>query len=151
MCVSRSITYSLFHLRSVVKHLNSKWARAFHRRARLTESDFQGDVLAVISAFDLTFANGSTMPGISTQTKKFIKDMRKMLVERWALCIYAILLMTGIRPSFTSVTNLRSTALFRCKVELSQALVPIVLARLSNEEPICPQGQHNRSGRKTRR
>lgn len=37
-----------------------------------------------------------TMPGTSTKTKKFIKDMRKMLVEHWALCIYAILLMTGL-------------------------------------------------------
>lgn len=41
---------------SVVKHLDSNWARAFLRRTRLTDGDFQGDVLAVISAFYLTFA-----------------------------------------------------------------------------------------------
>jgi len=56
MCVPRSITYSLSHLMSVVKHLDSNWARAFLRRTRLANSDFQGDVLAVISTFDLTFA-----------------------------------------------------------------------------------------------
>jgi hypothetical protein len=54
MCVPRSITYSLSHLMSVVKHLDSNWALAFLRRTRLTDSDFQGDVLAVISAFGLT-------------------------------------------------------------------------------------------------
>jgi len=34
---------------SVVEHLEPAWAHAFLRRTRMLDSDFQGDVLAVIS------------------------------------------------------------------------------------------------------
>jgi len=34
---------------SVVEHLEPAWSRAFLRRTRFLDSDFQGDVLAVIS------------------------------------------------------------------------------------------------------
>jgi hypothetical protein len=47
----RSIAYSLSHLMSVVEHLEPSWTRAFLKRARFLDPDFQGDVLAVISAF----------------------------------------------------------------------------------------------------
>ena len=40
---------------SVVTHLDPNSARVFLRRTRLTDGDFQGDVLADISTFDLTF------------------------------------------------------------------------------------------------
>lgn len=46
----RSIAYSLSHLMSVVEHLEPSWTRAFLKRARFLDPDFQGDVLAVISA-----------------------------------------------------------------------------------------------------
>ena len=41
----------LSHLMSVVDHLDPAWSRAFLRRTRLLDADFQGDVLAVISAY----------------------------------------------------------------------------------------------------
>lgn len=34
---------------SVIEHLEPAWSRAFLRRTRFLDSDFQGDVLAVIS------------------------------------------------------------------------------------------------------
>ncbi len=34
---------------SVVEHLEPAWRRAFLRRTRFLDADFQGDVLAVIS------------------------------------------------------------------------------------------------------
>ena len=36
---------------SVVEHLEPAWSRAFLKRTRLLDADFQGDVLAVISAW----------------------------------------------------------------------------------------------------
>ena len=46
----RELAYLLSHLRSVTEHLELPWAKAFLRRTRFLEPDFQGDVLAVISA-----------------------------------------------------------------------------------------------------
>ena len=45
------LTHSLSHLLSVVKHLEPAWTRAFLKRARFLDPDFQGDVLAVICLF----------------------------------------------------------------------------------------------------
>jgi hypothetical protein len=47
--LSSQITYALNHLMSVVKHLEPAWARALLRRTRFLDTDFQGDILAVIS------------------------------------------------------------------------------------------------------
>ncbi|EDQ99398.1 uncharacterized protein LACBIDRAFT_316563 [Laccaria bicolor S238N-H82] len=60
-----SITYSLSHLMSVVKHLDSNWTRAFLRRTRLTDSDFQGDVLAVLTMISTALRTGSPLPQIT--------------------------------------------------------------------------------------
>ena len=46
--LSREITYLLSHLRSVIEHLDPEWSKAFLRRTRFLESDFQGDVLSVL-------------------------------------------------------------------------------------------------------
>jgi Aromatic acid exporter family member 2 len=43
------IAYLLSHLMSVLQHLEPAWTRAFLRRTRFLDPDFQGDVLAVIS------------------------------------------------------------------------------------------------------
>lgn len=45
----RQIAYLLSHLMSVAEHLEPAWSRAFLRRTRFLDADFQGDVLAVIS------------------------------------------------------------------------------------------------------
>ena len=51
-CVAyREIAYLLSHLRSVTEHLEPSWARAFLKRTRFLEPEFQGDVLAVISEY----------------------------------------------------------------------------------------------------
>lgn len=41
--------FLLSHLLLIVERMDPGWCRAFLRRTRLLESDFQGDVLAVIS------------------------------------------------------------------------------------------------------
>lgn len=41
--------FLLSHLLSIVERLEPAWCRAFLRRTRLLDADFQGDVLAVIS------------------------------------------------------------------------------------------------------
>ncbi|KIY44983.1 hypothetical protein FISHEDRAFT_50366 [Fistulina hepatica ATCC 64428] len=43
------IAYSLSHLLSTIKHMEAAWTRAFLRRTRFLDPDFQGDVLAVLS------------------------------------------------------------------------------------------------------
>ena len=47
--IHREIAYLLSHLMSVLQHLEPAWTRAFLRRTRFLDPDFQGDVLAVIS------------------------------------------------------------------------------------------------------
>lgn len=48
--IGSAVTYSLSHLLSVMEHLEPAWTRAFLRRTRFIDADFQGDVLAVICA-----------------------------------------------------------------------------------------------------
>ena len=50
--VFSAISYSLSNLLSVLEHLELSWARAFLRRTRFMDPDFQGDVLAVICTFN---------------------------------------------------------------------------------------------------
>jgi hypothetical protein len=47
-CIHSEIAYLLSHLMSVLQHLEPAWTRAFLRRTRFLDPDFQGDVLAVI-------------------------------------------------------------------------------------------------------
>ncbi|TFY76526.1 hypothetical protein EWM64_g7486 [Hericium alpestre] len=47
--IQLQLGYLLSHLTSVVERLEPAWSRAFLRRTRFLDSDFQGDVLAVIS------------------------------------------------------------------------------------------------------
>ncbi|KAL0959307.1 hypothetical protein HGRIS_014571 [Hohenbuehelia grisea] len=59
------IAYSLSHLMSVVEHMEPAWTRAFLRRTRLLDSDFQGDVLAVISMVSTSLKTGNPLPQIT--------------------------------------------------------------------------------------
>ncbi|GBE78787.1 hypothetical protein SCP_0116800 [Sparassis crispa] len=59
------IAYLLSHLMSVVEHLEPAWSRAFLRRTRFLDSDFQGDVLAVISMISTSLRTGNPLPQIS--------------------------------------------------------------------------------------
>lgn len=45
------ISNLLSHLTSVLEHMEPAWAHAFLKRTRLSDADFQGDVLAVMSTF----------------------------------------------------------------------------------------------------
>ena len=47
--IPSEIAYLLSHLMSVLQRLEPAWTRAFLRRTRFLDPDFQGDVLAVIS------------------------------------------------------------------------------------------------------
>ncbi|KAG6918461.1 hypothetical protein DXG01_014088 [Tephrocybe rancida] len=54
--IQLQITYSLSHLTSVFKHLEPAWARALLRRTRFNDTDFQGDILSVMSPHDINRA-----------------------------------------------------------------------------------------------
>lgn len=53
--VTSAISYALSNLISVLEHLEPSWARAFLRRTRFMDPDFQGDILAVICTFIYIF------------------------------------------------------------------------------------------------
>ncbi|KZT00914.1 uncharacterized protein LAESUDRAFT_523085 [Laetiporus sulphureus 93-53] len=57
--------FLLGQLMSVVEHLDHAWSRAFLRRTRLLDADFQGDVLAVISMVSTALRTGNPLPQIT--------------------------------------------------------------------------------------
>ncbi|KAF7322544.1 hypothetical protein HMN09_00032900 [Mycena chlorophos] len=63
--VQQQLAYSLSHLMSVVEHMDPAWSRAFLRRTRFLDSDFQGDVLAVISMTSTALRTGCALPQIT--------------------------------------------------------------------------------------
>ncbi|KAH7905721.1 hypothetical protein BJ138DRAFT_1130340 [Hygrophoropsis aurantiaca] len=63
--IQLEVAYLLSHLMSVVEHLDSAWSHAFLRRTRMLDSDFQGDVLAVISMISTALRTGSPLPQIT--------------------------------------------------------------------------------------
>ncbi|KAF7338076.1 hypothetical protein MVEN_02032100 [Mycena venus] len=64
-CSCRQLAYSLSHLFSIIEHMDPSWTRAFLRRTRLLDSDFQGDVLAVISMISTALRTGCPLPQIT--------------------------------------------------------------------------------------
>ncbi|PAV21583.1 hypothetical protein PNOK_0154000 [Pyrrhoderma noxium] len=63
--IQMEIAYLLSHLRSVTEHLELSWARAFLRRTRFLDPEFQGDVLAVISMISTSLRTGSPLPQVT--------------------------------------------------------------------------------------
>ncbi|KAA1476343.1 hypothetical protein DENSPDRAFT_932985 [Dentipellis sp. KUC8613] len=63
--IQLQIGYLLSHLMSVVERLEPAWSRAFLRRTRFLDSDFQGDVLAVISLISTALRTGNPLPQIT--------------------------------------------------------------------------------------
>ncbi|KAI5118341.1 hypothetical protein M0805_009144 [Coniferiporia weirii] len=63
--IQMEIAYLLSHLRSVEEHLEPEWARAFLRRTRFMESDFQGDILSVICMISIALRTGTSLPQIT--------------------------------------------------------------------------------------
>ncbi|RDB29703.1 Uncharacterized protein C57A7.05 [Hypsizygus marmoreus] len=63
--IELQIAYALSHLMSVFKHLEPAWARALLRRTRFLDTDFQGDILAVITMISSSLRTGSPLPQIS--------------------------------------------------------------------------------------
>ncbi|KAJ7744984.1 hypothetical protein DFH07DRAFT_20255 [Mycena maculata] len=59
------LSYSLSHLMSIIEHMEPSWTRAFLRRTRFLDSDFQGDVLAVISMISTALRTGCALPQIT--------------------------------------------------------------------------------------
>ncbi|KAI0318290.1 hypothetical protein OF83DRAFT_1057097 [Amylostereum chailletii] len=59
------ISSLLSHLLSVTEHLEPSWSRAFLRRTRFLDADFQGDVLAVISLISTALRTGTPLPQIT--------------------------------------------------------------------------------------
>jgi len=63
--IQMELAYLLSHLRSVTEHLETSWAKAFLRRTRFLEPEFQGDVLAVISMISTALRSGTPLPQIT--------------------------------------------------------------------------------------
>jgi len=63
--IQLQIAYLLSHLLSVVEHLEPAWSRAFLRRSRFLDADFQGEVLAVISMISTSLRTGTPLPQIT--------------------------------------------------------------------------------------
>jgi len=63
--IQLQLAYLLSHLLSVVVHLEPAWSRAFLRRSRFLDSDFQGDMLAVISLTSTALRSGNPLPQIT--------------------------------------------------------------------------------------
>ncbi|KAI0271253.1 hypothetical protein BC834DRAFT_432593 [Gloeopeniophorella convolvens] len=63
--IQLEIAYLLSHLMSVIQHLEPAWTRAFLRRTRFLEPDFQGDVLAVISLISTALRTGVPLPQVT--------------------------------------------------------------------------------------
>ncbi|KAF8642481.1 hypothetical protein AX16_009482 [Volvariella volvacea WC 439] len=59
------IAYCLSHLLSVVEHLEPAWTRAFLKRTRCIDADFQGDILAVINMISASLRTGTPLPQIT--------------------------------------------------------------------------------------
>ncbi|CCM03488.1 uncharacterized protein FIBRA_05622 [Fibroporia radiculosa] len=59
------VAFHLSHLMSVVEHLDPAWSRAFLRRTRFLDADFQGDVLAVVSMISTALRTGNPLPQIT--------------------------------------------------------------------------------------
>jgi len=52
-------------LRVVTEHLDVEWSKAFLRRTRFLESDFQGDVLAVLCLISTALRTGMPLPQVT--------------------------------------------------------------------------------------
>ncbi|KAH8105047.1 hypothetical protein DFH11DRAFT_1864282 [Phellopilus nigrolimitatus] len=63
--IQTEIAYLLSHLRSVEEHLEPTWARAFLRRTRFMDADFQGDILSVICMISIALRTGTPLPQIT--------------------------------------------------------------------------------------
>ncbi|KAI0697464.1 hypothetical protein BC835DRAFT_1504792 [Cytidiella melzeri] len=63
--IQLQVAYLLAHLMSVVERLEPAWRRAFLRRTRFMDADFQGDVLAVISMISTSLRAGHPLPQIT--------------------------------------------------------------------------------------
>ncbi|KAF8991841.1 hypothetical protein BDQ17DRAFT_1413587 [Cyathus striatus] len=59
------LAYSLSNLMSIMEHLEPKWTRAFLRRTRFMDSDFQGDVLAVYTMISSSLRTGEPLPQVT--------------------------------------------------------------------------------------
>ncbi|KAF8431956.1 hypothetical protein L210DRAFT_3650787 [Boletus edulis BED1] len=55
----------LSHLTSVLEHMEPAWAHAFLKRTRLSDADFEGDVLAVISLISFSLRTGKPLPQVT--------------------------------------------------------------------------------------
>ncbi|KAK2467251.1 hypothetical protein APHAL10511_000800 [Amanita phalloides] len=59
------IAFSLSHLMAIVEHLQLSWSRAFLRRTRFNDMNFQGDILAVITMISTALRTGQPLPQIT--------------------------------------------------------------------------------------
>ncbi|KAF9446717.1 hypothetical protein P691DRAFT_776668 [Macrolepiota fuliginosa MF-IS2] len=59
------IAFSLSHLMSVIEHLEPAWTRALLKRTRFLDSDFQGDILAIITMIASSLRTGDPLPQIT--------------------------------------------------------------------------------------
>lgn len=59
------LTYSLSHMMAVYTYLEPAWARALLRRTKFLDTDFQGDILAVMTLISTALRTGLPLPQIA--------------------------------------------------------------------------------------
>jgi len=63
--IQLKVAYHLSYLMSVVVQFEPAWSRAFLRRCRFLDSEFQGEILAVISLISTALRSGTPIPQIT--------------------------------------------------------------------------------------
>ncbi|KAF8629340.1 hypothetical protein AX15_003501 [Amanita polypyramis BW_CC] len=63
--IQLQIAFALSSLLSIIERLESAWSRAFLRRTRFNDMDFQGDILAVITMIATALRTGHALPQIT--------------------------------------------------------------------------------------
>ncbi|KAF8344985.1 hypothetical protein F5887DRAFT_968850 [Amanita rubescens] len=63
--IQLQVAFAISHLVSIVQNLDPSWSRAFLRRTRFNDANFQGDILAVITMISTALRTGHPLPQIT--------------------------------------------------------------------------------------
>ncbi|KAM6495323.1 Protein of unknown function (DUF2422) domain containing protein [Amanita muscaria] len=63
--IQLQLAFALSHLMSIVEQLEPAWSKAFLRRTRFNDTDFQGDILAVITMISTALRTAHPLPQVT--------------------------------------------------------------------------------------
>jgi uncharacterized membrane protein YgaE (UPF0421/DUF939 family) len=118
------ISNLLSQLTSVLEQMEPPWAHAFLKRTRLSDADFQGDVLAVISLISVSLRTGNPLPQVTPcpLLDRFMErrhglyivheeseedfGLPKVLTEETLESLQYMIFCVGVSTAFSIVTRL---------------------------------------------